>query len=171
MFKTSSLLDTQPSFNSFLLLVIILLEGFVTISVEILTIRQLMPVVGNSVLVTSLIIGVFLLFLAYGYKRGGDYTSGYREKLQSNFTIAAVLTGTGLSYTFITFFFGGAYYFLKMYILVTLTAYLLLVIAPIVYLLGQTVPITVNLFKHENEKSIGAISGKVLHLSTMGSFL
>jgi spermidine synthase len=171
MINKASLPDTQPSFSYFLLLVIILLEGFVTISVEILTIRQLMPVVGNSVLVTSLIIGVFLLFLAYGYRRGGDYNSGYREKLQTNFTIAAILTGLGLSYTFITFFFSAAQYFLKAHTLLALTLYLLIVVAPIVYLLGQTVPITVNLFKYENEKSVGSISGKVLHLSTLGSFL
>jgi spermidine synthase len=171
MRQQASALEAQPLFSYLLLLAIILLEGFVTISVEILTIRQLMPSVGNSVLVTSLIIGVFLLFLAYGYRRGGDYTSGYRQKLQTNFTIAAILTGIGLSYTFITLFFTTIQYFFKLHTLITLTIYLLLVVAPIVYLLGQTVPITVNLFKYENEKSIGAVSGKVLHLSTLGSFL
>ena len=46
------------------ILFIIFLEGFVSISVEILAIRQLIPMVGNSVIVTSLIIGIFLLFLA-----------------------------------------------------------------------------------------------------------
>jgi spermidine synthase len=155
----------------FMILLIILLEGFVTISVEILTIRQLMPSVGNSVVVTSLIIGVFLLFLAYGYRRGGEYTTGYREKLKINFMIAAGFTGIGLSYMFITIFFTSAQSFLKLHSLLTLTLYLLIVIAPIVYLLGQTVPITVNLFKQEAGKTIGSVSGKVLHLSTIGSFL
>lgn len=50
---------------------ILILEGFVTISVEILTIRQLIPFYGNSVIITSIIIGIFLLFLAFGYWRGG----------------------------------------------------------------------------------------------------
>jgi spermidine synthase len=153
------------------LLAIILLEGFVTISVEILAIRQLMPFVGNSVVVTSLIIGVFLLFLAYGYRRGGEYTFGYREKLKSNFTIVAILTGIGLSYVFISLFFSTVPQILKSHTLMILMGYLLLIVAPIVYLLGQTVPITVNLFKHEHKDSIGAISGRVLHLSTIGSFL
>ncbi|MFU8797988.1 MAG: spermidine synthase, partial [Gammaproteobacteria bacterium] len=62
-------------------------------------------------------------------------------------------------------------YFFQFHVLLTLTLYLLAIIAPIIYFLGQTVPITVNLFKEENAKTIGAISGKVLHLSTLGSFL
>src|SRR5436190_18774016 len=72
---------------------IILIEGFVTISAEILTIRQLLPLVGNSVIVTSLIIGVFLLFLAYGYRRGGQYQDRYEEILKSNFTKSAIFLG------------------------------------------------------------------------------
>lgn len=60
-----------------LLYLIILLEGFVTISLEILTVRQLTPVMGSSVIVTSLIIGIFLLFLALGYRRGGEHCDHY----------------------------------------------------------------------------------------------
>lgn len=134
-----------------------------TISVEILTIRQLIPAVGNSVIVTSLIIGIFLLFLAYGYRKGGVYQSGYREKLKTNFIFAAILIGIGLSYPFINLFFT-----LKLHIFWILLIYLLLITAPIVYVLGQTVPITMNMFK--SELGVGAISGQVLHLSTLGSF-
>lgn len=151
------------------ILLIILLEGFVTIAVEMLTIRQLITVVGNSVIITSLIIGIFLLFLALGYYRGGHYKGDYHSVLKKNFIWAALLLGIGLSYTFIQVFF----YFVFTYIvsdgLIALTIYLLLITAPLVYLLGQTVPITTNLFRYEHH--IGSISGKVLALSTIGSFL
>ena len=155
--------------NFSVLLAIILIEGFVTISVEILTLRQLTPFVGNSVIVTSLIIGVFLLFLAIGYWRGGKYDSGFERVLKRNFTRASICLGLGLSYLFLNLFF---YYFEVKYLLnslVVLGIYLLLITAPAVYWLGQTVPITTNLFRQN--ASIGSISGNVLFLSTLGSFL
>lgn len=150
-------------------LLIILLEGFVTISVEILTMRQLTPFVGNSVIVTSLIIGIFLLFLAMGYWAGGRHHDHYEEILRKNFILSAIWIGVGLSYPFASLFF----YYLEvkhfLNLLTALLAYLCVITAPIVFWLGQTVPITTNLFRQE--LSVGAISGKVLFLSTLGSFL
>lgn len=151
------------------ILLIILIEGFVTISVEILIIRQLIPVVGNSVIITSLIIGIFLLFLALGYHRGGYYKQNYRQVLKNNFTIAAIVLGIGLSYLFIELYYYLFFKTISEYALFALTFYLILITAPLVYILGQTVPITTNLFRREHH--IGAISGKVLCLSTLGSFL
>lgn len=151
------------------LFTIILLEGFVTISVEILAIRQLLPFVGNSVIVTSLIIGCFLLFLALGYRQGGFYFKRFTYILKRNFVIAAALIGIGLAYPFVSVFFAYSYSHISTHILIALSLYLSVVVAPIVYILGQTVPITTNLFK--SEKWVGAISGKVLYLSTLGSFL
>lgn len=149
------------------ILFIIWLEGFVTISVEILAIRQLLPSVGNSVIITSLIIGVFLLFLAYGYQAGGRKQTQLLSKLSRNFFWAAIAIGFGLSYAFITLFFYVANYF-HLNLLLVLIIYLLLIIAPIVYFLGQTVPITMNLLPLQ---TVGALGGKVLHFSTLGSFL
>lgn len=147
------------------LLTIILVEGFVTVSVEILAIRQMMPFVGNNVIVTSIIIGIFLLFLAIGYFRGGSYTERYSSRLFNNFFKSAFLIGIGMSPSFIYSFFSSLGTVDQ---LLQLVFYLLLVTAPIVYILGQTLPITTNLFRAER---IGAISGKALFLSTIGSFL
>src|SRR5690606_361799 len=54
------------------------------------------------------------------------------------------------------------------HVLLHLTIYLILITAPMVYLLGQTVPITMNLIK---DSRVGLIGGRVLHMSTIGSFL
>lgn len=151
-----------------LLYFIIFIEGFVTISLEILTIRQLIPLVGNNVIVTSLIIGVFLLFLAQGYRKGGLYTGNYQKILKNNFTYAALGLGLGLSYTFIESFFEVSSFFFSPTSLWPLFLYLLLIISPTVYLLGQTVPITLNLWKKND--SLGKTGGQVLQLSTLGSF-
>jgi spermidine synthase len=159
---------TKFLLKPFTVLAIILIEGFVTIAVEMLTIRQLITVVGNSVIITSLIIGIFLLFLALGYYRGGKHSDDYARVLKNNFSWAALLLGIGLSYTFIQLFFFSLFKIITPNGFGVLTIYLLLITAPLVYFLGQTVPITTNLFRHEH---IGAISGKVLCLSTLGSFL
>lgn len=149
--------------------IIILLEGFVTIAFEILTMRQLIPVIGSNIIVTSLIIGIFLLFLAYGYRAGGLLQKDFYVRLQRNFFWAALGIGMGVSYLFIKVFFEGLQYKLGIPILMVLICYLLLVTAPIVYLLGQTVPITMSLL--HKQQAAGELGGKVLHLSTLGSFL
>lgn len=161
--------EQQKHLGFFTLLTIILVEGFVTIAVEIITIRQLITVVGNSVIITSLIIGIFLLFLALGYYQGGRYRENYRSVLLKNFTWSAILLGIGLSYTFVQLLFFMLFKVVTPNALITLTVYLLLITAPLVYFLGQTVPITTNLFRYEQH--VGSISGKVLCISTFGSFL
>lgn len=153
----------------YLLLLIILVEGFASIAVEILAIRQLLPFVGGSVVVTSLIIGIFLLFLAIGYERGGRVDLNLDDGLRFNFIITAIATGIGLSYLFINFFFKYSQVIFGDHLVYPLMAYLLLVIAPIIYLLGQTLPITMNIVRQTH--TAGVIAGKTLALSTIGSFL
>ncbi len=128
-----------------------------------------MPFVGNSVVVTSLIIGVFLLFLAIGYRRGGIVDSDYRQVLISNFTHAAIWLGIGISYTFVSIFFILLQDLTALHPLVSLSFYLLVVLAPLTYLLGQTIPISTHFFSQGF--SVGKISGNALYLSTIGSFL
>lgn len=159
----------NPPLKPALILLIILIEGFVTVAVEMLTIRQLITVVGNSVIITSIIIGIFLLFLAAGYYRGGQYQGDYHRILKMNFIGSALLLGVGISYTFVQVFFYLQFTYLVSNELIALSLYLLLITAPLVFLLGQTVPITTNLF--QGERHVGSISGKVLGLSTVGSFL
>lgn len=148
---------------------VILLEGFVSISVEILTIRQLLPVVGGSVVVTSLIIGIFLLFLAWGYQYGGKPRTNPGASLSNNFFIAALWLGIGLSYFFISFFFFGFQKISGTHAFYPLIVFLLLIIAPLIFILGQTVPITMNMA--QSKLSAGTIGGNTLGLSTLGSFL
>lgn len=151
-----------------MLFLILLLEGFITISVEIITIRQLTPFFGNSIVITSVIIGVFLLFLALGYWRGGSHNNHFFKALSKNFIFSLFWIGVGLNYTFIYLFLNK----LSQYntpTLCTLALYLLFILAPIVYWLGQTIPLTTNLFNQQHRAS--RISGYALFISTAGSFL
>ncbi len=154
---------------AFTLLAILILEGFITISIEIMTMRQLTPFYGNSVVITSIIIGFFLLFLAIGYYRGGLYQSDFLKRLIRNYCLSLVWLGVGLSYIFVALFYDYIAFQLAWPNLLCLTLYLILVLAPMIYWLGQTIPITTNLFN--TSKGIAAISGHAFFLSTAGSFL
>jgi predicted membrane-bound spermidine synthase len=152
-----------------ILWLIVGVEGFVALAAQMLTIRQLMPFVGNNVIVTSLIIGFFLLALAIGYWEGGRVEEDAVKRLIRNFSASGLWLGVGLSYIFLAYWFfmgakivTGNLYFLLM-------AYLLIVTVPPVFWLGQTVPIIMNLWKEKLR--VGAIGGRVLQLSTFGSFL
>jgi len=147
---------------------IIAIEGFVSIATEILCMRQISVFMGNSVLVSSIIIGVYLLALSYGYKRGSEYVDNLTTILSRNLIYASGFLGIGLSYWFIYVFFALAEKILHQGSMFALIAYLSVIIAPLVYFLGQTVPITMNLIQHDQRA--GAIGGRVLHLSALGSF-
>jgi len=152
-----------------MLFIILFLEGFITISVEIIIMRQLLPFFGGSVVITSIIIGVFLLFLALGYWRGGSYKQDFFKQLSRNFMLSMLWIGVGLSYTLIAGFYYLSIYQIHLSYLPSLVFYLLIVLAPIVYWLGQTVPLTTNLFNQEQR--VSHISGRALFLSTIGSFM
>lgn len=146
------------------------IEGFVSLAAQMLAIRQLMPFVGNTVTVTSLIIGIFLLALAMGYWKGGLINqSRGTSRLIRNFILAGSWLGSGLSYLFLTCWFLLGQKLLSANLYILLVLYLLVVVALPVYWLGQTVPIVMNLW--ETEQRAGVIGGRVLQLSTLGSFL
>ena len=157
----------EANFSLNLILVIIFVEGFITLSAQVITLRQLIPFVGNTIVVTGTVIAFFLLFLALGYKKGGEYLDNYLQRLKVNFLYSSLLAGVGLSYLFIEIFFYTALYISTSRVAI-LILYLLLIVSPMVYLLGQTIPITTNLIKGSR---VSEISGNALFFSTIGSFL
>lgn len=146
-----------------IIFLIILLEGLVSISVEILAIRRVTPFVGSNIINTSFIIGAFLLFLSLGYYKGGKVLKNHFAILGKNLLISQVFISIGLSYIFILNLYE---YVSNSYLFISLFS--IFIIGPIVYLLGQTIPILSNFFK---DKSIGEINGIILFISTFGSFI
>jgi predicted membrane-bound spermidine synthase len=142
---------------------ILIVEGFISIYIEILAIRQLIPFIGTNVINTSIIIGAFLLALSFGYAKGGQVQKDFYKVLAKNLFIVLFLFGIGFSY----FFLEALYYVLGNKYLF-LIGFSFLILGPIVFFIGQTIPILSNLFK---EKTAGELSGKILFLSTFGSFL
>ena len=146
-----------------LLFAIVFIEGFCSLGAEVIALRQIVPHMGSSIMVTAPTIGFFLLALALGYHAGARIDQGYRQVVARNFLIAAALSGLGLAGVTVDFVFD--------YFNPPTLAYLVLMAAalcPLAWLLGQTVPILTNLLQHERS---GQASGFALYYSTLGSFL
>lgn len=152
---------------NWIVLLLIFIEGFVSISIEILAIRQVIPFVGNTIVITTTVIAFFLLALALGYMRGGQREGAGLRQMVNNFVIASFIAGIGLSYVFVEAMFTGLETLgLPGYVILIL--YLVFIISPAVYLLGQTIPLATRYFRIGD---VSKISGSVLFLSTIGSFV
>lgn len=159
MFKTPSALT--PSTKT--LLVAVFIEGFCSIGAEVLALRQLIPHVGSSIVVTAPTIGFFLLALAFGYNSGGKVAENFVAIVARNFLLSAAFVAVGLAGNSIDTIF-------KQIQPVSL-AYLVFIggiLCPVAWLLGQTVPILTNIMRHERT---GQKAGVALYWSTLGSFL
>ena len=161
--------------NRLLLYFIIFLEGYVVLATELLTIRQLIPFVGNGTETVALIIAAVLMPLAFGYYAGGNFKSyrknvkpiTVRDRLVSNVLNASIILAIGLSYVFLEFFFTVLNQVGIINRLAQTTIFLALFIVYPVYVLGQTVPLISNYLRHAD---LSKTTGIILAFSTIGSF-
>jgi predicted membrane-bound spermidine synthase len=144
------------------LFLVVFIEGFVSLGAEVIALRRLLPHVGSSIVVTAPTIGFFLLALAFGYHAGGRIDGKVRETLARNFLLSALLVGTGMSQPAAHVLFGGGSP------VVAYLVFVLAIMAPVAYLLGQTVPALTSFLSDE---AVAARSGNSLYWSTLGSFL
>ena len=145
------------------LFLIVFIEGFCSLGAEVLALRQLIPHVGSSIVVTAPTIGFFLLALALGYASGGRVTGRYGEVVARNFLVSAFIAAVGLA--------GNSADAIFAHLSPPLLAYGVFiagVLCPLAWLLGQTVPVLTNLMRHER---VGEKAGFALYWSTLGSFL
>jgi predicted membrane-bound spermidine synthase len=147
-----------------LLFAIVFIEGFCSLGAEVIALRQIIPHMGSSIVVTAPTIGFFLLALALGYHAGAKDRRGLsrsrREELPARSLADRRRSGGGRRRSDLRFVQRPPE-----------IAYLVLVagvLCPIAWLLGQTVPILSNLLQHER---VGEASGQALYYSTLGSFL
>ncbi len=147
-----------------------LIEGFSTLAVEVIAIRLAIPVVGSSITLTGVMLGVVLLALSAGYWRGGALSARWdktrtRNALTRNLLIAAVIYGV------VAFPLEAATIEKALDLGLTLPLAIgasasLLFLVPI-YLASQTVPMLAELTNVEGKA--GKASGQVLFFSTVGS--
>jgi predicted membrane-bound spermidine synthase len=129
--------------------------------------RQLVPFVGNSVVIMSFVVGIFLAALSAGYWLGGMHEKNHLQILHRNLFIAASLVGVFFSYPAIDFAYSHLQS-LNLHILASTSIYLSFALFPIVFLLGQTIPLMTNLLK---KNTVSQITGTALAINTIGSVL
>ncbi|MDR0741461.1 MAG: fused MFS/spermidine synthase [Rickettsiales bacterium] len=94
------------------LLFLIFLNGYVSLSLELIVIRQLAFYVGSSAIVTSIIIGTFLGFMSLGYFKGASNKipkSNIKDILFASFLTIALMTVLAGSFALISSYFGIMY--------------------------------------------------------------
>lgn len=146
---------------------ILLIEGIVSVSLQMIALRQIVPFVGSNVTVTSIVVTGFLAALAIGYRRGGRIEKNIPETIERNFLIVAGLTGLGLSYVAAGLFFESWFSVFRSN-LVAVTVYVAVLLIPIIYLLAQTVVLLVNAVKAERAAQQ---AGDALNVSTWGNVI
>ena len=143
--------------------VLLLVEGYCSLAVEMIALRVLVPVAGQSVGVTSIVVTAFLAALALGYRAGGRFHGEVRGKLGWNLAAAAAWSAFWLSR------FGVALAFDATALLpaaAQVAAYALVGVAPAAYLLAETV---VLLVRSRAEADAGAKAGGAFAASTVGN--
>ncbi|NVP17253.1 fused MFS/spermidine synthase [Candidatus Gracilibacteria bacterium] len=156
---------------SLLIYILSFLEGFTTLSIEIIAIRKFTPIVGSNSISTSIILGVILLALSYGYYIGGKNSKNkdentIKEKIIFNLSISSAY------YLFFTFIVDEFILTLILelsnnyFISILISSFILFFIP--VFLASQTIPLLSELLKGDNT---GEKIGKLLFFSTIGSFL
>lgn len=162
--------------RTLLLFTVIVIEGYVVLSTELLAIRETIPYVGSGTDTVSIVIAAVLMPLAFGYFAGGLFKPylrgkqiiGIRKKLIRNILISQIIMILGLSYMFMNMFFYSLIGMGLNHRLLLITIYSLIFLVTPVYLLGQTIPLISNYFSKEK---LSQITGRILFFSTMGSFI
>ncbi len=158
------------------LFIIILVEGYVVLASELLSMRLLVSFVGSDTAIISIIVSAVLMPLAFGYYAGGRFYKHkfkqssavqLRQVLINNMLISSVFLAIGLSYFCIEAFFEVLMDIGVKSRFVLTTIYSLTFLVTPVYLLGQTTPLVSNYFSKHN---LSKTTGKMLFFSTFGSF-
>ena len=143
--------------------VLLLVEGYCSLAVEMIALRALVPVAGQSVGVTGVVVTAFLAALALGYRAGGRFEGRVRERVAWNLALAAAWSAFWLSR------FGVAAAFWTTESLpptAQVAVYALAGVAPAAYLLAETV---VLLVACRPEADAGGKAGGAFAASTVGN--
>jgi len=94
------------------LIFLIFLNGYVSLSLELVVLRQLSFYVGSSAVITSIIMAIFLGFMSFGYFLGESQKISdkkIRRILNVSFIVIALLSVCGASFPLITDYFNWMY--------------------------------------------------------------
>ncbi len=147
-----------------LLVAVLFVEGYSSLSIEILGLRRMVPWVGSAVPVTSLLLSVYLAALAAGYHTGGRLAArggDLRYPLAQRLAAAAAMSAFWLSDMGVTVVFA-----LPLPAVARIALYSVVGIAPSGYVLAQSI-----LLAHACARPVDPPrrAGRVFAVSTAGN--
>ena len=92
----------------FILLTAIFIGGFASLSLELIVMRQLSGFVGSTAITASIIIGIIMAFMSWGYYAGSIYPirgKALRRRVVHAFYSLALLVILSASYILIDLYF------------------------------------------------------------------
>ena len=147
----------------------VFLSGALTMILELIASRILSPYVGSSNLIWTSIIGIMLTSMSIGYWLGGKVADKNKENdinILSNYLSIAAIATSLIPILEVVFVNTLAKYLEQLIIVAILSATIVFGIPS--FLLAAVSPIAVKL-KNSNIDNVGATSGKISSLSTIGS--
>ena len=142
---------------------LLLVEGYCSLAVEMIALRVLTPVAGQSVGVTSLVVTAFLAALALGYRSGGRFPGEVREKVGWNLAAAAAWSAFWLSRFGVALAFGATGWLPPLW---QVAVYAAVGVGPAAYLLAETV---VLLVASGGRETASGKAGGAFSASTLGN--
>ncbi|MXY17837.1 MAG: hypothetical protein F4Y57_12805 [Acidobacteria bacterium] len=142
---------------------LLLVEGYCSLAIEMIALRVLVPVAGQSVGVTSIVVTAFLAALALGYRAGGLFPGEVREKLGWNLAAAAVWSAFWLSRLGVALAFEATAWMPPAW---QVAVYAAVGVGPAAYLLAETV---VLLVASGARASASGKAGGAFSASTLGN--
>lgn len=154
----------------FILLLAIFIGGFASLSMELIVLRQLSGFVGSTAITTSIVIGIFLAFMSWGYWAGSNLPLNFnsiRRTVAHDFMTVALMVVLATSYLLLDMYFGFmSRAGLKSNILKTFV-YAMIFLSSAPYLFGKITAL-LSRYLHRYNRNC---TGKVMAIDTVGSVL
>ena len=154
----------------FVLLLAICIGGYASLSLELIVLRQLSGFVGSTAITASVVIGIFLAFMSWGYWRGADRPpsrDSVRTAVSHDFATVALMVVLASSYVLLDMYFGFmSAAGLKSNVLKTFV-YSLIFLSSAPYLFGKITAL-LSRYLHRYNRNC---TGKIMAVDTIGSVL
>ncbi|MDE0658712.1 MAG: fused MFS/spermidine synthase [Gammaproteobacteria bacterium] len=142
---------------------LLLVEGYCSLAVEMIALRVLVPVAGQSVGVTSIVVTAFLAALALGYRSGGRFPGEVREKVGWNLAATAAWSAFWLSRLGVELAYDATAWMPPLW---QVALYAAVAVGPAAYLMAETV---VLLVASGARASASGKAGGAFSASTLGN--
>ncbi len=153
------------------LLLVIFIAGYLSLSVQLIAIRQLGVFVGNTTITVSIIIGIFLACLTLGYYKGAmlkfNFKSYPRKIIANGFLYAAVFILLGCSHFFMELYFSIMLSMSIEFTIIQTFIYTILFFSFPPFVFGYIVSIASRYF----DKYRYNYTGRIMAIDTIGSVL